>query len=120
MIRIWAPSQNDDPVRHGHMLKLAQLEGLAECLRDNGVFEAELMPPYPRGTFRPDGVDGFEIYVLQEDLSQLRESHGDVIIGDFIADRLDLLGGVLLPFQPRERYEDHKRTHGLTLLAVLD
>lgn len=114
-IRILAPPESVDAAGHAAMMRLASLEGLGACMRENGIRDAEIMPPYTRGTFVPDG-DDFEIYVLQSDLTELREKHGDTEIGDFIGDRLDMLGGVFLPFS---QYDLHKQTYKLTVVATL-
>lgn len=61
MIHIWAPSESTDPVRYGDMLKLAEFEGLPTFMRANGITDADIMPPYPHGTYQPDDEDQFEV-----------------------------------------------------------
>jgi hypothetical protein len=117
-IRIWAPDPDAYPEAFATMKRLAdKIAALEAVLGENGVTEADIMPPLKRRGFVPDEDIQYEIFAHPVTLRIGVDSEGSRIQAA-IHESFGLFGSLRNPLGPAAVRDTHARNNGLSLLTA--
>lgn len=101
-VHIWSPDADTHPDEHARMKRFVEnKEWLTALLKANGVTRADVMPPQPRLTYKPErDAPWLQYEIIPQTRLSTEQTHK---ICEAIDDKLELVGTILLPLRADER-----------------